>query len=99
MIFWFTKGVNRKYPNRWYLSAHPEAQVVQYFPRTDVRAVSHYIKSLGFKPGLLYQCLTYYDTRAGKWKKNYDNRNLYIVFKNKADEAYFVMLIGNGIEL
>jgi len=88
MIFWLTKGVNRKYPNRWYLSAHPEAQVVQYFPRTDVCAVSHYIKSLGFKPGLLYQ-----------WKKNYDNRNLYIVFKNKADEAYFVMLIGNGIEL
>jgi len=102
MKYYFTKGVNRVYPKRWYLSAHPQAQVVQYFSRTDVSMVKLYIENLGFKPAKRYDTYVYYDQMqalySGQSAKRTDRdlRNLFIVFKNKSDEAHFIMLTADG---
>jgi hypothetical protein len=87
--FYFVKGVDRRYPKRWHLSASPQTCVVQYFPIGDTRAVKKHIESLGFKPSKTYQ--TY-------GRGNCD-RTLFIVFKNKADEASFIMHTHDGIEV
>jgi len=100
MKLYFTKGVDRRYPNRWYLTAHPDARVVQYWPIKEVYKAKEYIKSLGFKPAESHQCTyTYKSMYSNKKIKDYNSRTLFIVFKNKADEASFIMHISDGIEV
>jgi hypothetical protein len=83
MKVYFTKGVNIRYPNRWYLSADPYAQCVQSWPWTDVVRARLYIENLGFQP-----CI-----------KRYLEKKLFISFRNKSDEAWFVIQIADGFEI
>ena len=100
MKVYFTKGVDRRYPNRWYLSAHPEAQCVQYWSIKNVFEARDYIKSLGFKPAESYRT----SPNKSSSEKIYDyiphnERNLFIVFRNKSDEAFFAMTVSDGFEI
>jgi hypothetical protein len=83
MNVYFTKGVNRRYPNRWYLTAHPYAVCVQSWPWTDIVRARLYIENLGFRP-----CI-----------KRWHERDLFISFRNKSDEAFFVIKTGQGFDL
>ena len=92
MKVYFTKGVDRRYPNRWYLSAHPKTQCVQYCAIKNVFE-GDYIKSLGFKLAKSYQNLPLVKIN------DYTQRNLFIVFRNKSDEAFFAMTVSDGFEI
>lgn len=83
MKMYFVKGVNKRFPNRWYVCAHPQTDCVQQFYMTDIVRVRLYVENLGFKP-----C-----------KKRWGERKLYISFRNKSDEALFIMQIACGIEI
>jgi hypothetical protein len=93
--YYFRKGLDLRYPNRWYLSAHPQTNCVQYWPVSTIIEVKRYIRELGFNPAEKYERLKdMWDIQ--KYDKKYNSRSLFIVFKNKADEAHFIMLVGDG---